>query len=133
VDVLLPRDAARVRGVDLIPAVDLERKVLDSYRVVPVISTVGRSYPEHRPTRRILQVDDFLRSSVGRKTHLLRPPERSQEGEVERERSLDVGDGEIDVVDSLCRYGFLPVALVRPYSPAALAEAESCLGVETPQ
>ena len=36
-------EAARVRGVDLLPFVDLEREVLDSHGVVAVLTCVGRS------------------------------------------------------------------------------------------
>jgi hypothetical protein len=37
------REASRVRGIDLVPLVDLERKVLDSDGVVAVLTVVGRS------------------------------------------------------------------------------------------
>ena len=43
VNVRVAREASRVRGVDLVPLVDLERKVLDSYGVVEVLTSVGRS------------------------------------------------------------------------------------------
>jgi hypothetical protein len=43
VNVRVACEASRVRGVDLVPLVDLERKVLDSHGVVAVLTFVGRS------------------------------------------------------------------------------------------
>jgi hypothetical protein len=43
VNVRVACEASRVRGVDLIPLVDLERQVLDSHGVVAVLTSVGRS------------------------------------------------------------------------------------------
>ena len=43
VNVRVACEASRVRGVDLVPLVDLERQVLDSHGVVAVLTFVGRS------------------------------------------------------------------------------------------
>jgi len=51
-----------------------------------------------------VQVYDFLGSPVRRISKLLSPTERLQKGAVEREGSLDIGDGEIDVVDRQCSH-----------------------------
>ena len=52
--------------------------------------------------RRILQVHDFLGSSVRRVSDLLSPNRAAPEGRDRTRGSLDIGDGEIDVVDALC-------------------------------
>ena len=43
VNVRLLREASRVRSVDVVALVDLERKVLDSHGVVAVLTFVGWS------------------------------------------------------------------------------------------
>ena len=97
-------EAARVRGVDLIPLVDLEREVLEPHGVVAVLTIVGRSQPQPAAGRRLLQVHDLFGPSVRRESELSSPTERPQKGAVEREGSLDVGDREVDVVNALSRH-----------------------------
>jgi hypothetical protein len=50
------------------------------------------------------EVDDLLRASVGRIPDRLGPSERSEQVEIEGERSLDVGDRKIDVMYSWRRH-----------------------------
>ncbi len=122
----LPRETARVRGVDLAPLVDLKSDVLDSHGVVAMLSIVGRSYPQHRSGRRILQIHHFLGPSIGRIPNALRPTQRFEQVEIEPERPLDVGDRKIDVVDSLC--GHAPAAVKASAEGLRLDRVELLLG-----
>jgi hypothetical protein len=53
--------------------------------VVAVLTAVRRAYPQHRSRDRILQVDHFLGSPVGRVADVLCPAERLEKPEVEGE------------------------------------------------
>ena len=92
--------ASLVGGVHVIPALDLEGEVLDSDVVVGVGAAVGRAQPNPSAVVCVNQLDDLLGAAVGRIADLLGQPERSQKIEVERQRCVDVGNGEVDVVDA---------------------------------
>ena len=70
--------------VHLIPALDLEGKVLDADVVVGVGAAVGLAQPSRSAIVLVNQVDDLLGAAVGGKADLLRQPERPQKIEVER-------------------------------------------------
>ena len=89
-DVRAPREATRVRVVDLVAAIDLDGDVLDADAVVLMPSAVRRAYAEGGAA--VTEVDDLLGAPVGRVADVLRPPERPQQLEIERDRLLDVAD-----------------------------------------
>jgi hypothetical protein len=94
-----------VRRIDLVAALDLEREMLDSYVVVVVPAAVGRSQSQVRAPPECAEIDDLLGSAVGGIAGELAPSERSQQGEVELQRSRDIGDREVDVMDAFRRDG----------------------------
>jgi hypothetical protein len=67
---------ALVCGVHLVPAVDLEREVLDPHVVVAMGTAIRRAQPQHRTRSRILEIDDLLGPSVGRVADLFDPSQR---------------------------------------------------------
>jgi hypothetical protein len=110
-------NAAGVRLVDLLTSVNLEGEVLDADAVVPVDATVGCTQAKTTITDfSAREVDDLLRSSVGRIPDLLGPSERSEQVEIEGERSLNIGDRKIDVMYSWRWQGCLsaPLSLPQP-------------------
>ena len=91
-----------MRLINLLPSVNLEGEVLDADVVVAVSATVGWTQAETTVTdcSWSRKVDDFLRTSVGRIPDLFDPPERAEQVEIEGEGPLNVGDGQIEVMDS---------------------------------
>ena len=99
------RQASLVGGVHVIPAFDLKGEMLDTDVVVAVGAAIGRAQPNPSAVVRVNQVDDLLGAAVGGIANRLGQPERPQQVEVERQRRVDVGNGEIDVMDaSRCHF-----------------------------
>jgi hypothetical protein len=95
-------EAARIRLVDLLARVDDEREVLDADLVVAMRAAVGGPEAEGLAAADA-EVDDLLAAAIRREAEQLLDAERTEDGEVERERALDVGDGEVDMVDPVDR------------------------------
>jgi hypothetical protein len=93
-------EASLVGGVHFIPALDLEGEMLDTDVVVTVGAAVGRAQPNPSAVVRVDQVDDLLGAAIGGIAELLGQPERPQKVEVEGQRSVDIGNGEVDVMDA---------------------------------
>jgi hypothetical protein len=91
-----------MRLVDLLARVDDEREVLDADVVVAMRAAVGGPEAEGLAAADA-EVDDLLGAAIRREAEQLLDAERTEDGEVERERALDVGDGEVDVVDPVDR------------------------------
>ena len=83
--------------VDLLAGVDLEGDVLDADLVVAVGAAIRRPDPDPRVPE--LEVDDLLGPSVGVEPRVLAEAERAEDGVVEGQRSIDVGDGQVHVLD----------------------------------
>jgi hypothetical protein len=98
VDPIAPPRTPRMRRVHLFPGVDLERQVLEPDAVVAMGATVGGTKAE--PFVSEAQIDDLLGAPVGRIALFLLQPQGSQEVHVEGERTIDVADGEVDVLNS---------------------------------
>src|SRR5512143_3604053 len=102
VNVCAACEAACVRFINVLSSVNLEGDVLDADVVVAVGAAVGWTQAETTVTDfSSHEVDDLLRASVGRIPDPLRPSERPEQVEIEGERPLNVGDGELDVMDAL--------------------------------
>ncbi len=104
-----------MRLVDLLARVDDEREVLDADLVVAMRAAVGGSEAEGLAAADA-EVDDLLGAAIRREPEQLLDAERTEDGEVERERALDVGDGEVDVVDPVDRQRAPPPRSARPYT-----------------
>src|ERR687898_344860 len=78
--------------------VDLEGQMLEPDAVVAMIAAVGGTKAE--PFVSEAHIDDLLGAPVGRIALFLLQPQGSQEVGVERERTIDVADGEVDVLNS---------------------------------
>lgn len=113
-----------MRLVNLLPSVNLEGEVLDSHPVVAMRAAIRPADSEHRgvragsscPCLRVLEIHDLLGSSVARIPDTLFPAEWAEEVEIEGEGSLDVGDGQVDVMDS--SRGQRPAQSIRTGGPA---------------
>jgi hypothetical protein len=112
VNVCATREAACMRLINLLPSVNLEGEVLDADVVVAVGTTVGWTQAETTVTdcSWSRKVDDLLRTSVGGIPDLLDPAERPEQVEIEGEGPLNVGDGQIDVMDSSRCHGCVPLS-----------------------
>jgi hypothetical protein len=87
-----------VRFINVLLSVNLAGDVLDADVVVAVGAAVGWTQAKTTVTDfSSHEIDDLLRASVGRIPDPLRPSERPEQVEIEGERPLNVGHGEIDV------------------------------------
>jgi hypothetical protein len=91
-----------MRRVDLFVGVHLERQMLEPDAVVAMRTTVGGTKAE--PFVPEAQVDDLLGAPVGRIALFLLQTQRSQEIQVEGERTLDVADRKVDVLNPTTRH-----------------------------
>src|SRR4029077_1628970 len=88
---------ALVRLVDLLAALDEHGKVLNAHVVVAVVPAVGGSQPQVLTTE--TQIHALLAAAVGRITKRLGGAEGSEDGHVERGRSIEISHREINVVN----------------------------------
>jgi hypothetical protein len=98
VDPIAPPRTPLMRRVHLFPGVDLERQVFEPDAVVAMCAAVGGTEPD--PFVSEAQIDDLLGAPVGRIALLLLQAKGPQEVHVERERPIDIADGEVDVLNS---------------------------------
>ena len=105
-DLAASRDTALVRLVDLGTIVHLEGEVLDSHLIVPVDTAVRGAQPE--ALHAVLEVDDIFGSSIREVPELLLEPERPKDAVVESQRSLDVSDSQVNVLNPSARHARNP-------------------------
>src|ERR1700733_1967672 len=91
--------AALVRSVHLGPRIDVEGEVLQADLVVAGTSAVGGAQPEVLVLLPDAEIDHLLRAAVGGEPLPLTQSERSEYGQIERQRSLHIADGEVDMLD----------------------------------
>lgn len=95
-------DAASVGLVDLVAIVDLEGEVLDPHLVVPVDTAVCAAQP--KTLHAVFELDDLFSASVRQAPVLLLESELPEKPVVEGERSLDVSDRQVYVLDPSRRH-----------------------------